>query len=79
MRWRNATYHRYYYRHNHDPLRARGEHRRCPERNIRADALDALVFEQLRSVLERPIFCSRRSARSLPAHRRPMMNCYWPS
>jgi hypothetical protein len=30
---------RWYWR-NHDPLRAGGEDRRCPERNIRADALD---------------------------------------
>jgi site-specific DNA recombinase len=54
MRGRNGTYLRYYYCQNHDPLRARGEQRRCPERNVRADALDAFVFEQLRTVLERP-------------------------
>ena len=54
MRGRNGAYNRYYYCHNHDPVRARGEHRRCPERNIRADALDTFVFEQLRAVLERP-------------------------
>ena len=54
MRGRNGTYNRYYYCHNHDPVRARGEHRRCPGRNIRADALDAFVFEQLRAVLQRP-------------------------
>ena len=35
-------------------MRARGEQRRCPERNIRADALDAFVFQQLRTVLQRP-------------------------
>lgn len=54
MRGRNSTYNRYYYCHNHDPLRAGGEHRRCPGRNIRADALDAFVFEQLQAVLQRP-------------------------
>jgi len=54
MRGRNGTFHRYYYCRNHDPLRAGGEHRRCPERNIRADALDRFVFEQVRAVLERP-------------------------
>lgn len=54
MRGRNGGYTRYYYCHNHDPVRARGEHRRCPERNIRADALDTFVFEQLRTVLKQP-------------------------
>jgi site-specific DNA recombinase len=43
MRGRDGTFHRYYYCHNHDPLRAGGEARRCRERNIRADALDAFV------------------------------------
>ena len=51
MRGRNGTFHRYYYCHNHDPLRAGGEHRRCPGRNIRADELDAFVFEQVRDTL----------------------------
>ena len=54
MRGRNGTFHRYYYCHNHDPLRAGGEHRRCPERNIRADELDTFVFEQVRETLLRP-------------------------
>ena len=54
MRRRNGTFHRYYYCHNHDPLRAGGEHRRCPERNIRADELDTFVFEQVCSTLLRP-------------------------
>ena len=54
MRGRNGTFHRYYYCHNHDPLRAGGEHRRCPERNIRADELDTFVFEQVCSTLLRP-------------------------
>ena len=54
MRGRDGTFHRYYYCHNHDPLRAGGEARRCRERNIRADALDAFVFEQVREALLRP-------------------------
>ena len=54
MRGRNGTFHRYYYCRNHDPLRAGGEHRRCPGRNIRADELDAFVFEQARDALLRP-------------------------
>ncbi len=54
MRGRNGTWHRYYYCHNHDPLRAGGEDRRCPERNIRADALDEFVFAQIRAALLDP-------------------------
>ena len=54
MRGRNGTWHRYYYCRNHDPLRAGGEDRRCPERNIRADALDEFVFDQVRAALTRP-------------------------
>jgi site-specific DNA recombinase len=54
MRGRNGTWHRYYYCRNHDPLRAGGEDRRCPERNIRADALDQFVFDQIRAALIEP-------------------------
>lgn len=54
MRGRNGTFHRYYYCHNHDPLRAGGEDRRCPERNIRSDELDTFVFEQVRETLLQP-------------------------
>jgi len=54
MRGRNGTWHRYYYCRNHDPLRAGGEDRRCPERNIRADALDEFVFGQIRAALTKP-------------------------
>ena len=54
MRGRNGTWHRYYYCHNHDPLRAGGQDRRCPERNIRADALDEFVFGQVRAALLHP-------------------------
>ena len=54
MRGRNDTWHRYYYCRNHDPLRAGGESRRCPERNIRADALDTFVFDHIRAAITRP-------------------------
>ena len=54
MRGRNGTWHRYYYCRNHDPLRAGGEHRRCPERNIRADALDELRLRPVRAALPQP-------------------------
>ena len=49
-----AGWHFYYYCRNHDPLRAGQEDRRCPERNIRAEALDAFVFDQLRAALTQP-------------------------
>src|SRR5258705_4405537 len=54
MRGRNGTWHRYYYCRNHDPLRAGGEQHRCPERNIRADALDAFVFDHIRAAITHP-------------------------
>ncbi|MGH3502450.1 MAG: recombinase family protein, partial [Nocardioidaceae bacterium] len=54
MRGRNGTWHRYYYCRNHDPLIAGGQDRRCPERNIRADALDRFVFDQVRTALVSP-------------------------
>ncbi len=37
-----------------DPVRAGGEDRRCTERRIRADELDAFVFGQVRALLARP-------------------------
>jgi site-specific DNA recombinase len=54
MRSRNGAFHYYYYCRNHDPLRAGGEHRRCPERNVRAVELDAFVFDQVRATMLRP-------------------------
>ncbi|EQD47482.1 resolvase domain-containing protein, partial [mine drainage metagenome] len=54
MRGRDGTFHRYYYCRNHDPLRAGGEDKRCNERNIRSDDLDAFVFEQVRDALLQP-------------------------
>jgi site-specific DNA recombinase len=54
MRGRNGTWHRYYHCRNHDPIKAGGLGRQCPERNIRSDALDAFVFDQVRAALLRP-------------------------
>jgi site-specific DNA recombinase len=62
MRGRNSTWHRYYYCHNHDPLRAGGQDRRCPERNIRADALDEFVFTQVRAALLDPALLMAENA-----------------
>jgi site-specific DNA recombinase len=45
---------RYYLCPYHDPVRAGGPDRRCPERRIRADELDSFVFEQVRDLLARP-------------------------
>lgn len=53
MRGRNGAWHRYYCR-NHDPIRAGGSDRRCTERNIRAEVLDAFVIAQIRDALLRP-------------------------
>ena len=45
--------HRYYWCRNHINVRIGGPPR-CSERNIRADALDAFVFEQVRTALLNP-------------------------
>ena len=45
---------RYYLCPHHDPVRAGGEDRRCTERRIRADELDAFVFGQVQALLTRP-------------------------
>jgi len=50
---RSGKVHRYYWCPNHASVREGGE-QRCPERNIRADALDTFVFEQVRAALLRP-------------------------
>jgi len=44
----------YYLCPHHDPVRAGGEDRRCTERRIRAEELDAFVFDQVRTLLARP-------------------------
>jgi site-specific DNA recombinase len=50
---RSGKVHRYYWCPNHARVRVGGE-QRCPERNIRSDALDTFVFEQVRAALLRP-------------------------
>jgi site-specific DNA recombinase len=50
----NGHANRYYDCSNHDPFRAGGPDRRCTERQVRADELDAFVFDQVRKVLLRP-------------------------
>jgi site-specific DNA recombinase len=45
---------RYYSCYHHDALRAGGVEKRCTERRIRADELDAFVFAQIRDILLRP-------------------------
>lgn len=45
---------RYYSCYHHDTLRAGGVDKRCTERRIRADELDAFVFAQVREILLRP-------------------------
>ena len=50
----NGSVHRYYHCRNHDPVRAGGEDRRCPERYIRAEELDAFVLEQVREIMLHP-------------------------
>ena len=50
---KSGKVHHYYWCPNH--VRSGiGREQRCPERNIRADALDTFVFEQVRAVLLRP-------------------------
>ena len=66
MRGRNGTWHRYYHCRNHDPIRAGGESRRCPERNIRADALDTFVFDHIRTAITRPRPTAGRRTSSHP-------------
>jgi site-specific DNA recombinase len=50
----NGHTNRYYDCANHDPFRAGGPERRCRERQVRADELDAFVYDQVRQVLLRP-------------------------
>ena len=45
---------RYYGCPDHDPIKAGGPDRRCREPMIRADALDAFVFDQVKAALLRP-------------------------
>jgi site-specific DNA recombinase len=51
---RGKTTTRYYLCPHRDPWRAGGADHRCPERRVRADELDAFVFDQIRQLLARP-------------------------
>lgn len=51
---RGPTTTRYYLCPHRDPWRAGGEERRCPERRVRADELDAFVFHHIRQLLAHP-------------------------
>ena len=63
MRGRNGTFHHYYYCAGHDVLRARGAVGRCPQRNLRADELDELVWGEVRRHLEKPALIREGYAR----------------
>jgi len=63
MRGRDGTWHHYYYCTGHDVLRARGAIGRCPQRNLRADALDDLVWTEVRRHLENPALIVTAHAR----------------
>ena len=54
MRGRNGTFHHYYYCAGHDVLWARRAVGRCPQRNLRSDELDELVWDEVRRHLEHP-------------------------
>ena len=54
MRGGSGTFHYYYYCTGHDVLRARDAIGRCPQRNLRADELDNLVWAEVRRHLEDP-------------------------
>jgi site-specific DNA recombinase len=53
---------RYYACPHRDLVRAGGQERRCPERRIHADELDAFVFDQVRQLLGRPDLLSSGEA-----------------
>ena len=54
MRGRDGTFHHYYHCTGHDSLRARSGIGRCPQRHLRADELDELVWTEVRRHLESP-------------------------
>ena len=72
MRGRDGTFHHYYYCSGHDSLRARAAIGRCPQRNLRADELDELVWAEVRRHLETPavILDAYTQWRAEPAPRR---------
>jgi site-specific DNA recombinase len=45
---------RYYHCPHHDPLKAGGSEHRCTQQRIRADELDAFVFDQIRAAMLQP-------------------------
>ena len=63
MRGRNGTFHHYYYCAGHDVLYARRAVGRCPQRNLRADELDELVWGEVRRHLEHPALLREGYAR----------------
>ena len=54
LRGPNGTFYHYYFCRGHDVLRARSAIGRCPQRNLRADQLDELVWGEVRRHLEQP-------------------------
>jgi site-specific DNA recombinase len=58
---------RYYSCSNHDPIKAGGQDKRCTERRIRADELDAFVFDQVREILLHPDMLLAGSTRPPPS------------
>ena len=63
MRGRNGAFHHYYYCHGHDLLMARRAIGCCPQRNLRSDELDALVWGEVRRHLENPTLIREGYAR----------------
>ena len=63
MRGSNGTFHHYYYCVGHDVLVARRAIGPCPQRNLRSDELDALVWSEVRRHLENPALIREGYAR----------------
>jgi site-specific DNA recombinase len=63
LRGRDGTWHYYYDCRGHDVLRARDAIGRCPQRRLRADALDDLVWAEVRGHLESPALILKAYAR----------------
>ena len=72
MRGRNGAFHHYYYCHyychdyychGHEQLMARRAISCCPQRNLRSDELDALVWDEVRRHLENPTLIREGYAR----------------
>ena len=63
MHARNGAFHHYYYCAGHDVLKARSAIGRCPQRNLRPDELDALVWSEVCRHLEHPALICEGHAR----------------